>query len=223
MMRFMPATTLRSRETLLSATRRRRLRERGAVALEFAIVIPLLATLAFGAIEMGSAWRDSQAVLSSSRTAARSLAQFGDQAQADRDALLSVEAGFVDTPMTVQAVIIYESDDTVNAGGAPPACIASATAGIAYNGPENCNVYAGADYTTAISAAGATNFGCGGADLDRNWCPTDITSRNRNQATATFLGVHVFAARSSVTGSDLVPVPTELDQYSVMRLEPFPT
>lgn len=204
-------------------TRRHQHRERGAVALEFAIVLPLLATLAFGAIEMGSAWRDSQAALSSSRTAARSLAQFGDQAQADRDALLSVEAGFVDTPMTVQAVIIYESDDAVNDGGAPTACIASAVAGIAYTGAENCNVYVGTDYAAAISAGGATNFGCGGADLDRNWCPTNVGNRNRNQATATFLGVHVFATRTSMTGSDLVPVPTELDQFSVMRLEPFPT
>lgn len=204
-------------------TTRHRRGERGAVALEFAIVIPLLATLAFGAIEMGSAWRDSQAVLSSSRTAARSLAQFGDQPQADRDALLSVEAGFVGTPMTVQAVIIYESDDTVNDGGAPAACIASAVAVIRYTGAENCNVYTGTDYATAISSAGATNFGCGAADLDRNWCPTDLANRDRSQATATFIGVHVFATRSSVTGSDLVPVPTDLDQYSVMRLEPFPT
>jgi len=203
--------------------RRQRLRERGAVALEFAIVVPLLATLAFGSVEMGAAWRDSQAVLSSSRTAARSLAQFGDQPEADRDALLSVEAAFVDTPMTVQAVIIYESDDAVNGGGAPDACVTAAEAGIAYTGPENCNVYAGSDYATAISAAGATSFGCGGADLDSNWCPTDPANRTRNQATATFIGVQVLATRTSVTGSDIVPVPTELDQFSVMRLEPFPT
>lgn len=214
---------MRSFHMTLRRTKRHQRRERGAVALEFAVVLPLLATLAFGAIEMGSAWRDSQAVLSSSRTAARSLAQFGDQTQADRDALLSVEASFVDTPMTVQAVVIYESDDTVNSGGAPAACIASAIAGVAYTGAENCNVYAGIDYATAVAAGGDTNFGCGGADLDRNWCPTDASNRNRNQATATFLGVHVFATRSSMTGSDLVPVPTELDQFSVMRLEPFPT
>lgn len=198
-------------------------RERGAVAIEFAIVVPLLAVLVFGAIEMGAAWRDSQAVLSSTRVAARSLAQFGDQAEADRDALLSVEAGFVDTTMTVQAVIIYESDDTVNAGGAPDACVAAAVAGVTYLGSENCNVYAGTDYINAISAGGASNFGCGGGDLDRNWCPTDVANRSRNQATATFLGVQVLATRASVTGSDFVPVPTDLDQFSVMRMEPFPT
>lgn len=211
-----------------SAVRRKKLqegtlRERGAVALEFAIMIPLLATLAFGAIEMGAAWRDSQAVLSSSRTAARSLAQFGDQIEADRDALLSVEAAFVDTPMTVAAVIIYESDDAVNAGGAPAACVAAAEAGIAYTGAENCNVYAGADYAAAVAPGGETNFGCGGAAFDDNWCPTNIANRTRNQATATFLGVQVLATRTSVTGSDLVPVPTELTQFSVMRMEPFPT
>ena len=198
----------------------RRNNERGAVALEFAIVIPLLATLAFGAIEMGSAWSDSQAVLTSTRTAARSLAQFGDQPEADRDALLSVEAAYVNTPMTVQAVIIYESDDAVNAGGAPDLCVAAAAAGVSYSGPENCNVYTGADYATAISPGGAASFGCTPADFDDNWCPL---SRVRNQATATFIGVHVFATRTSLTGSDLVPVPTSLEQYSVMRLEPFPT
>lgn len=207
----------------LGRTERSEHRELGAVALEFAIMIPLLATLAFGAVEMGSAWRDSQAVLSSTRTAARSLAQFGDQAEADRDALLSVEAAFVDTTMSVQAVIVYESDDTVNAGGAPDACIAAAEAGIAYIGAENCNVYTGADYTSAIAVGGETNFGCGGAAFDDNWCPTNVANRTRNQATATFIGVQVLATRSSVTGTDLVPVPTELTQFSVMRLEPFPT
>lgn len=198
-----------------------RRRERGAIALEFAIMIPLLATLAFGTVELGSAWRDSQAVLSSSRSAARSLAQFGDQALADRDALLSVEAGIVGTPMTVQAVIIYESDDTVNDGGAPTACVAAAEAGVAYTGSEHCNVYTGSDYTTAIGAGGDSSFGCSSSDLDRNWCPT--TERTRNQGTATFIGVEVLTTRSSVTGSDLVPVPTELAQYAVMRLEPFPS
>ena len=201
-------------------TIRRRASERGAVALEFAIMIPLLATLAFGAIEMGSAWRDSQSVLASSRTAARSLAQFGDQPEADLDALLSVDAAFAGSDMTVQAVIIYESDDTVNAGGAPDACVTAAESGLPYSGSENCNVYTGTDYTFALSASGSTRFGCGGGDLDTNWCPT---SRDRNQATATFIGVQVLAVRTSVTGADLVVVPTELDQYSVMRLEPFPT
>lgn len=195
-------------------------RQRGAVALEFAIMIPVLATLAFGAIEMGSAWRDSQAVLSSSRTAARSLAQFGDQTEADLDALLSVDAAFAGTDMTVQAVIIYESDDTVNAGGAPDACVTAAEAGVAYTGSESCNVYTGTAYTNALSATGDTWFGCAGGDYDTNWCPS---TRDRNQATATFIGVQVFATRTSVTGTNLVVVPTDLEQYSVMRLEPFPT
>lgn len=216
-------TNLLSKLARRSRTKRHRRSERGAVALEFAIVIPLLATLAFGAIEMGAAWRDSQAVLSSSRTAARSLAQFGDQPLADHDALLSVEAAFVDTPMTVTAVIIYESDDAVNAGGAPTACVAAAESGFAYLGSEDCNVYAGADYLAAIAPGGDSNFGCGGADFDRNWCPTDLSNRTRTQASATFVGVQVLSTRTSVTGSDLVPVPTELTQYSVMRLEPFPT
>jgi Flp pilus assembly protein TadG len=195
-------------------------RQRGAVAVEFAIVLPLLALLVFGAIEMGSAWNDSQTVLSSSRTAARSLAQFGDAPQADRDALLSVEAAFANSSVSVAAVIIYESDDTVNAGGAPTACVDAAEAGVTYAGGENCNVYPSAEFAMAVSPTGATSFGCTGTDLDSNWCPT---SRTRNQATATFIGVHVFGTRTSVTGVDEIPVPTSLDQFSVMRLEPFPT
>lgn len=196
-------------------------RERGAVAIEFAIVIPLLATLAFGAVEMGSAWGDSQTVLTSSRSAARALAQFGDAPEADRDALLSVEAAFANSDMSVHAIVIYESDDAVNAGGAPDACVTAAEAGVTYAGPEHCNVYTAADYAIAIGPSGATRFGCGAADLDRNWCPT--TERTREQATATFIGVEVFAARTSLTGSNFVPVPTSIDQFSVMRMEPLPT
>lgn len=195
-------------------------KERGAVALEFAIVIPLLALLAFGAIEMGSAWDDSQTVLTSTRTAARSLAQFGDDLQADRDAMLSVEASYANTPATVAAVIIYESDDAVNGGGAPDACMTAAMTVTAYAGPENCNVYSAAQFATAVGAAGASSFGCGAGALDANWCPT---SRVRTQADATFIGVHVIATRTSVTGFERIPVPTTLDQFSVMRLEPFPT
>lgn len=206
-----------------SPFRRRKTAERGAVAIEFAIVIPLLAMLAFGAVEMGSAWSDSQTVLTSSRTAARSLAQFGDDMQADRQALLSVDAAYANTDMTVQAVIIYESDDAVNSGGPPTLCRAAAEAGVSYSGPENCNVYAGTDYGTAVSAGGDTSFGCAGSALDSNWCPTNPGERTRNQATATFIGVQVLVTRTSVTGSNFVPVPTSLDQFSVMRMEPFPT
>ncbi len=194
--------------------------QRGAVAVEFAIVLPLLALLVFGAIEMGSAWNDSQTVLTSSRTAARSLAQFGDAPQADRDALLSVEAAFANSNVTVAAVIIYESDDSVNSGGAPTGCVTAAEAGVTYAGGENCNVYPATEFATAVGPTGATSFGCVGTPLDSNWCPT---SRTRNQATATFIGVHVMGTRTSVTGVNEIPVPTSLDQFSVMRLEPFPT
>ena len=196
-------------------------RERGSIALEFAIVIPLLALLSFGAIEMGAAWSDSQTVLASTRTASRSLAQFGDAAQADRDALLSVDAAYATSDMAVTAVIIYESDDTVNAGGPPDACLAAADAGVTYTGAEHCNVYPAAEYAAAIAPGGDTNFGCGGSAFDDNWCPT--TERTRNQASATFMGVHVTASRTSVTGSGFVPVPTRLDHFSVMRMEPMPS
>ena len=205
----------------MSMPRLRRRTERGSIALEFAIVIPLLALLSFGAIEMGAAWSDSQTVLASTRTAARSLAQFGDAAQADRDALLSVEAAYANNDMTVAAVIIYESDDAVNAGGPPDACRAAADAGVTYTGAEHCNVYPAAEYATAIAAGGDTNFGCGGSAFDDNWCPT--TERSRNQANATYMGVHVTAARTGITGTDFVPVPDRLDHYSVMRLEPMPS
>lgn len=204
-----------------SVTRRiRRARQRGAVALEFAIVIPLLATLAFGTVEMGAAWSDSQTVLTSTRSAARSLAQYGDDQQGDRDALLSIEAAFANSNLTVTAVVIYESDDAVNGGAAPDACVTAAINGQNYNGSEPCNVYTERRYNRALGNNGHTRFGCVGNDFDRNWCPT---SRTRDQATATFIGVQVFATRTSVTGADFVPVPTDLEQFSVMRLEPLPS
>jgi Flp pilus assembly protein TadG len=190
------------------------------VAVEFAIVLPLLALLAFGAVEMGSAWNDSQTVLASTRTAARSLAQFGDAPQADRDALLSVDAAYATSGLTVRAVVIYESDDTVNDGGPPDLCLTAAENGVVYSGPAACNVYPAAEYGIAILPGGTANFGCSGAAFDVNWCPS---TRTRAQATATFVGVYVIAGRTSVTGSDFVPVPTQLDQFSVMRMEPMPS
>ena len=200
---------------------RKRMGQRGAVAIEFAMAIPLLALLSFGAIEMGAAWRDSQTVLASTRSAARSLAQFGDAPEADRDALLSVDAAYANTNLTVDAVIIYESNLAVNDGGPPTACVTAAESGVVYSGGENCNVYPAAEYATAIGASGPANFGCAGSAFDANWCPT--TARTRNQATATFMGVYVLTSRTGVTGTNFVPVPSNLDQFSVMRMEPMPS
>ena len=134
--------------------------------------------------------------------------------------MLSIEASYANSPASVTAVIIYESDDAVNGGAAPDACMAAAVSATAYTGAENCNVYPATDYATAIGAGGATSFGCAAGALDANWCPT---TRVRTQADATFIGVHVIASPEPASPGSRIPVPTTLDQFSVMRLEPFPT
>lgn len=58
-------------------------RERGAVAIEFALLLPVLLAFVFGIIEFGLAFNAQISITSASREGARLLALGGDQAQVE--------------------------------------------------------------------------------------------------------------------------------------------
>lgn len=53
--------------------------EKGTVAVEFAIFLPLFLMILFGIIELGGAWNSKQMLVSASREGARMASLFNDQ------------------------------------------------------------------------------------------------------------------------------------------------
>jgi Flp pilus assembly protein TadG len=101
-------------ERVMRPFRRRRgdRSERGAVAVEMAIVTPLLVLLIFGIIEFGLFFRESLTIASAVTSAARTGATMGTRAEADLAILQALEAGLydqVDTSVII-SVEIFEAN-----------------------------------------------------------------------------------------------------------------
>ncbi len=85
--------------------------ERGASAVEFAIVLPVLILLIFGIIEFGLYFRESLTIASAAASAARTGATMGTREEADNAILQALEAGLydqVDSSVLI-SVEIYEA------------------------------------------------------------------------------------------------------------------
>ncbi|WP_425863701.1 TadE/TadG family type IV pilus assembly protein [Arthrobacter sp. TWP1-1] len=64
--------------------------EKGAAAVEFALVVPLLISLVFGIVLMGAAYNAQITLTQIARAAARSMVIDGDQGKARLDAMVNV-------------------------------------------------------------------------------------------------------------------------------------
>ena len=147
-------------------------RRRGAVMVEFALIIPVIMTLLFGLIEFGFAFRDGLTVASAARAGARVGANLGDIPETDYNIVISIQAALAELPSGTRLIKVVVYKPTDGAGGIDPSCMTGAamTAG----GVNNlCNVYDPLD----ISGATPGWFGCVGADRDKKWCPTTRGSR----------------------------------------------
>lgn len=102
---------------------RRPRRERGAAALEFALVAPLFLLVVFGGIEIGLMFRSHLALQDMSRSAARVASIQRDNADADREILQRVVNGAATLNGEVTKVIIFHAP-TLDAT-LPPSCIDS--------------------------------------------------------------------------------------------------
>lgn len=130
------------------------LRERGAAALEFALVAPLFLLVVFGGIEIGLMFRSHLAIQDMSRSAARVASIQRDNADADREILKRVVNGSATLNGEVTKVIIFHAP-TLDAT-LPPSCI---------DGSDNpasqaglCNAY-GAEFVDVAAGTAAVESG----------------------------------------------------------------
>lgn len=189
--------------------RARRRGDRGASLVELALVLPLVALLAFGTIEFGLTWRDSMTISNSLRSGVRVGSNAGDDRLADFNVLKQVEAAIAEIDNTlIERVVIYKS--TTSDGAAPQACIdGTSQAGI-------CNVYSAAQMST-LTESDFDDPACSG-DPDSAWCPT--AREDRQVVGADYLGVWVQVHREWITGLFPPSAGLTMTDTTVMQLEP---
>ena len=179
---------------IFSAGGRRR-GDRGAVAVEAAIILPLLFMLIFGMLEIGSALKSYSGAANSVRAAGRMASVAANNADADRAILerMAQEATGIGSG-EIEYVVVWHASSTGELP--PPACLPAAqgspntsSVGVSDGGPAvnavgACNIYhrpadTGGAFDMATGDAAnppAFYFGCSGPSdtaaankLDCNW------------------------------------------------------
>jgi len=133
---------------------RRSRRERGAAALEFALVAPLFLLVVFGGIEIGLMFRSHLALQDMSRSAARVASIQRDNVDADREILQRVVNGAASLNGTVTKVIIFHAP-TLDAE-LPPSCIDGTDSPASQAGL--CNAY-GPEYVDVADGSASIETG----------------------------------------------------------------
>ena len=235
-----------SRHTPRTPGARRRLRffrrityqpERGAAAVEFAVIATMLIPIVTGIVDYGTLFQKRQSVQDSTRAGARSGAATcailsttaidprcdrGNRVDQDAQIMQAVRARLGSARSQVTKVVVYRSvaldaDLTPLNGSMIKACEEIVPPG-GVNG--FCNVYGPAELAlvdTQNDAALAASYSCTPVTgLARFWCPT--TRDRAKRATDAYIGVEVHLSHPHVLrlfGSDL-----NIVYRSVFRLDP---
>ena len=173
-------------------------RDRGAVAVEAAIVTPVFLLLVVGIIEFGLVFKDQLAVTSAVRAGARIASAEPRISTFATDAAAQVgREGSALNMKDVNSLWVYQADASghpMGAGGTFASC------------STNCVQF-------AWSSAQGQFVQTGGA-----WASS---SQNACQSTQDSVGVYLSFNHGSVT--DVFFSTMKLSSYTVMRLEPIPT
>lgn len=182
--------------------------ERGATLVEFAVVAPLFFTLIFAVLEFGLAFNTYLGVANTSRSSARVASAMANEPEADYAILRSVvKSSSTMVRGDIQRIVVFRA---ATPDSQVPAACRTATVGI----PNTCNVYLPANFADPDTA-----YGCGGADLDRFWCPTvRKVAVTGAQGPPDYIGVWVEAQHGMLTG--FFGSSRTLTDQTVMRIEP---
>jgi Flp pilus assembly protein TadG len=122
-------------------------RERGSVAVEFALVLPILATLLIGILEFGNAFGAQLAVTNAAREAARTMAVQNSTSAAQSSALAAAQS-LARPAMTASEVAI-----------SPSTCTAGSTATVTIRYPFT---FLTGFFGTGFTMTGKAAMQCGG-------------------------------------------------------------
>ena len=159
--------------------------QRGASALEFALVLPVIVFMIFGIIETGFIVRDLVSIRSAAEDGVRSASVAANTPTADFKILNAVKGHLGIPKSNIVRIVVYK------ASGPGVAPSASCKAGAPLSG-EQCNVYTAADFNRTSVA-----FGCKSGGPDLRYCPTNrgVTISNPD-----WLGVYVKAQHTGLSG-----------------------
>lgn len=161
-------------------------KERGAVALELAMLLPIAVILIVIVFDIGSGFGSARSSAATARAAARVAAQELGSPQADYQAVRAVATGFTESGDNVDWVVIYKP--TTDLGSKLPAGCTPPSFGVG----GACNVY----NRTQIEAADPTLFDdgdCAGS-IDTAWCPSSRSADDE------WVGVAVFGSHERILG-----------------------
>lgn len=209
---------------------RRQVGDRGAVFVEFALIIPLLTLFAMGLVEYGIGWKWANDVNAAARDAARTASSEPAYLTADRSALIAIGTLLTGEQLeNLEQVIIYRA---ANEGDTTPSSTCrsitndtgnAATPG-SPRGQSGCNVYGKGQIEYVLANPtddgpwiNSSGNGCNSGDLDRFWCPAN---RNRSLVfdNLDYLGVYVKVNKPSTTGAGFGDA--SIERSTVFRLEP---
>lgn len=212
-----------------STTGGRRRRDRGAVFLEFALLVPILTVLAMGIVEYGLGWKWANDVNAAVRDSARTGTSQPAYLTADRSILLTVGTLLTEEQIdNLEKVIVYSSTDPD--GKPSDSCKArtnttgSSTSPGSKRGQSGCNAYGKGQIRYVLNNptddgpwVNSDGDGCDSNDLDANWCPA---TRDRNLTTGDFdyIGVYIVVKKPSTTNFGFGQM--TIERNAVFQLEP---
>ncbi len=211
-----------------SHRRQRHGRDRGAVFVEFALIVPVIMLVAMGIVEYGLAWSATNDVNAAAREAARAASSAPAAQTADRTVLTTVDAMLNSSERAgIEKVIVFQAasaNQTMPSGSCLSEDPNTGSPGNARGIYDQCNVY-GPDQV-AWAAANPTNStriapnaaNCSNSTyIDYHWCPIN-RQRSTSADNAEYVGVYIKLNHSSITHFGFGD--QTIVRSAVFRLEP---
>lgn len=190
-------------------------RERGAIIVEAALILPFFVTFVFGLAEYGLMAHTATDLNWSARTATLDLARDYTDELVDADVLRDVALEYSGAERaTILGVMVFRArtDGTPTTACTTALTAADPTSTTASGITDECNIYPGAVVRAVASGIGAPVFGADCTGADRFFCPT---RREPLFDGTNAIGVQIRVRYTSFTG--LLPfMTTNLTERAVM-------
>lgn len=176
--------------------------DRGAMLIEFALIMPFLMLIAMGIVEYGMAWKSTTDVNAAARDAARAGTRAPAYDHGDREIVRQIAASMNDNGDTIERIVVYKASGPTDSRPANGCLTLDATGAGAHGIPGVCNVYGTEQLEWVKNNMGNNaHFVDGGAcpagSWDRAWCPTS-RAKNVRMDNLDYVGVFIVVDHESI-------------------------